>query len=85
MKIKTGCKSEQQYVEKYEIPKEFDEALQRFMNSHHDNSYYKSMINYLKNKECFDLDKIRESVFVIDNIRWIHDFGSICSWKRNIL
>ena len=60
MKIKTGCKSEQQYVEKYEIPKEFDEALQRFMNSHHDNSYYKSMLNYLKNKECFDLDKIRE-------------------------
>ena len=38
MKIKTGCKSEQQYVEKYEIAKEFDEALQRFMNSHHDNS-----------------------------------------------
>ena len=24
MKIKTGCKSEQQYVEKYEIPKEFE-------------------------------------------------------------
>ena len=41
MKIKTGCKSEQEYVEKYEIPKEFDEALQRFMNSHFDNSYYR--------------------------------------------
>lgn len=59
MKIKTGCKSEQEYVEKYEIPKEFDEALQRFMNSHLDNSYYRSMINYLKNKDqIIDLEKL---------------------------
>ena len=77
MKIKTGCKSEQQYVEKYEIPKEFDEALQRFMNSHHDNSYYKSMINYLKNKECFDLDKIRELGLDIQYLSSITSDGSM--------
>lgn len=77
MKIKTGCKSEQQYVEKYEIAKEFDEALQRFMNSHHDNSYYKSMINYLKNKECFDLDKIRELGLDIQYLSSITSDGSM--------
>jgi hypothetical protein len=77
MKIKTGCKSEQQYVEKYEIPKEFDEALQRFMNSHHDNSYYKSMSNYLKNKECFDLDKIRELGLDIQYLSSITSDGSM--------
>lgn len=77
MKIKTGCKSEQQYVEKYEIAKEFDEALQRFMNSHHDNSYYKSMINYLKNKERFDLDKIRELGLDIQYLSSITSDGSM--------
>ncbi len=64
-------------MEKYEIPKEFDEALQRFMNSHHDNSYYKSMINYLKNKECFDLDKIRELGLDIQYLSSITSDGSM--------
>lgn len=76
MKIKTGCKSEQEYVEKYEIPKEFDEALQRFMNSHHDNSYYKSMINYLKNRERIinlshiEVDRDFSKYNTIENIQW---------------
>lgn len=77
MKVKTGCKSEQEYVEKYEIPKEFDEALQRFMNSHHDNRYYRSMINYLKDKERFDLDKIRELGLDIQYLSSITSDGSI--------
>ena len=77
MKIKTGCKSEQEYVEKYEIPKEFDEALQCFMNSHHDNSYYKSMINYLKDKGRFDLDRIRELGLDIQYLSSITSDGSM--------
>lgn len=77
MKIKTGCKSEQEYVEKYEIPKEFDEALQRFMNSHYDKSYYKSMINYLKNKDQFDLDKIRGLGLDIQYLSSITSDGSM--------
>ena len=81
MKIKTGCKSEQQYVEKYEIPKEFDEALQRFMNSHHDNSYYKSMIatvykgNIIKNliMDCQSYTKYRPNETT---------GGIFVSWRR---
>ena len=47
------------------------------MNSHHDNSYYKSMINYLKNKECFDLDKIRELGLDIQYLSSITSDGSM--------
>lgn len=47
------------------------------MNSHHDNSYYQSMINYLKNKECFDLDKIRELGLDIQYLSSITSDGSM--------
>lgn len=59
MAARTGCKSSEEYILTHEIPKEKREALQELMQQKENNSSYKSMIEYLQDKERFDLDKVR--------------------------
>ncbi len=77
MKMKTGCKSEKEYVEKYELPRELDEALQRFIKCNHSNYSYESMINYIRDKERFDLDKIRALGLDVQYLTSIESNGSM--------
>ncbi len=77
MKKKTGCKSEQEYVEKYELPEELNRALKRFIKINRDNSYYKSMIDYIRDKERFDIDKIRRLGLDVQYLTSIESNGAM--------
>lgn len=59
MAARTGCKSSEEYILTHEIPEERRKALQELMQQKENNSSYKSMIEYLQDKERFDLDKVR--------------------------
>ncbi|MBQ6886253.1 MAG: hypothetical protein IJN54_01910 [Lachnospiraceae bacterium] len=59
MAARTGCKSVEQYVLTHEIPQEKQKALQELMQDGKSNSNYRSMIEFIHDKERFDIDKIR--------------------------
>ena len=56
---KTGCASKEEYLVTHEIPKEKRKALQELMQDGKSNSNYLNMVEYLHDKERFDIDKIR--------------------------
>ena len=56
---KTGCASKEEYLVTHEIPKEKRKALQELMQDAKSNSNYQSMVEYLHDKERFDIDKLR--------------------------
>ena len=59
MADRTGCASKEEYIVKHEIPKEKRKALQELMQDGKSNSNYQSMVEYLYDKERFDIEKIR--------------------------
>lgn len=59
MAARTGCKSVEEYISLHEIPAEKQKALTELMQQKENNSSYTSMIEYLQDKERFDLDKVR--------------------------
>lgn len=60
MADRTGCKSKEEYVLTHEIPEEKRKAVQELMQDDKANSGYRSMIEYLQDKERFDIEKIRK-------------------------
>lgn len=59
MTDRTGCSSIEEYVLVHEIPKEKRKELQEIMQDGKSNSNYLNMVEYLHDKERFDIDKIR--------------------------
>lgn len=59
MADKTGCASKEEYLVTHEIPKEKRKALQELLQDVKSNSNYLNMVEYLHDKEKFDIDKIR--------------------------
>lgn len=59
MADRTGCKSSEEYLVLHEIPKEKRKALQELKSDSNSNSNYRNMVEYLHDKERFDIDKIR--------------------------
>ena len=77
MAARTGCKSSEEYIITHEIPKEKRKALQELMQQKENNSSYKSMIEYLQDKERFDLDKVRSFGVDIQYLISIDCTGSV--------
>lgn len=60
MTAKTGCKSPEEYILTHEIPEEKKKVLQELMRTNeHRNRSYHEMVEYLSDKEQFDMDIIR--------------------------
>lgn len=60
MVAKTGCKSPKEYIMVHEIPEEKKKILHEFMRTNeHRNKSYHDMVEYLSDKEQFDIDIIR--------------------------
>ena len=59
MADRTGCKSKEEYILTHEIPKEKRKALQELVQDGKSNSNYRNMVEYLYDKERFDIEKIR--------------------------
>ena len=57
---KTGCKSPEEYILTHEIPEEKKKILQELTRTNeHRNRSYHDKVEYLRNKERFDMDIIR--------------------------
>lgn len=55
-----GCKSIEEYITTYELPKEMNEALKEFIQMSESNTDYTEMVDYTFHKtEKFDIEKIR--------------------------
>lgn len=55
-----GCKSIEEYITTYELPKEMNEALKEFLQKPKRNSSYIKMVDYTFHKtDEFDIEKIR--------------------------
>ena len=55
-----GCKSIEEYITTYELPKEMNEALKEFLQKPERNTSYIKMVDYTFNKtDKFDIEKIR--------------------------
>lgn len=59
MAAKTGCKSSEEYVMTHEIPEEKKKAFRELVQERQKNSSYRNMVEYLQDKERFDIDIIR--------------------------
>lgn len=60
MADRTGCSSKEEYLILHEIPEEKRKALQELVQKNETSKkYYMDMIDYLNNKEKFDIDKVR--------------------------
>lgn len=60
MADKTGCSSLEEYILKHEIPEEKKRILQQLMQTNeHRNKSYHDKVEYLRDKEQFDMDIIR--------------------------
>lgn len=59
MADRTGCASKEEYIITHEIPAEKRKALQELMQDGKSNSNYRNMVEYLHDKERFDIDKLR--------------------------
>lgn len=59
MADRTGCGSKQEYIVKFELPKEKRNALKELVHTENDHLNYDRMVEYLQDKESFDIDKIR--------------------------
>lgn len=58
MANRTGCKSSEEYLVTHEIPAEKRKALQELMQDSKSNSNYRNMVEYLQDKERFDIEKL---------------------------
>lgn len=59
MAARTGCSSIEEYVLVHEIPQEKRKELQEIMQDGKSNSNYLNMVEYLHDKERFDIGKLR--------------------------
>lgn len=59
MADRTGCSSIEEYILVHEIPKEKRKELQELTQDSKSNSNYRNMVEYLHDKERFDIDKLR--------------------------
>lgn len=59
MAKRTGCSSIEEYVLVHEIPQEKRKELQELMQDGKSNSNYRNMVEYLHDKERFDIERIR--------------------------
>lgn len=59
MAAKTGCRSSEEYVVTHEIPEEKKKAFRELIQDWQENSSYSNMVEYLQDKERFDIDIIR--------------------------
>lgn len=68
-----GCKSIEEYITTYELPKEMNEALKDFLQKSESNTDYTEMVDYTFHKtDKFDIEKIRSfglDVQVITSIK----------------
>lgn len=78
MAARTGCKSSEEYIITHEIPKEKQKALQELMQ---ENAYsrksYQDMIDYLHDKERFDIEKLRSFGLDIQYLTKIKNDGRL--------
>mgnify|MGYP000143577462 CR=1 FL=1 len=69
-----GCKSIEEYITTYELPKEMNEALKEFLQKSESNTDYTEMVDYTFYKTGkFDIEKIRSfglDVQVITSIKY---------------
>lgn len=54
-----GCSSVEEYIIEHEIPEERRKALTELIQDKQSNSGYLGMVNYLQDKERFNIEKIR--------------------------
>ena len=59
MAARTGCSSVEEYILVHEIPQEKRKELQELMQDGKSNSNYLNMVEYLHDKERFDIGKLR--------------------------
>lgn len=60
MAARTGCRSSEEYIVTHEIPEEKKKVLQELIQSNEQkNSTYHDMVEYLQDKERFDMDIIK--------------------------
>ena len=60
MAARTGCKSAEDYILKHELPKEKRKEIESLIRQNATSKkYYQEMIDYLNDKESFDIEKVR--------------------------
>ena len=78
MAARTGCKSEEEYILTHEIPEEKRKAIQELLQLDEPNKkYYQKMIDFLNNKEEFDIEKIRSFGLDVQYLTSIKSDGRI--------
>ena len=77
MAARTGCKSIEDYILVHEIPQEKRKVLSELMQDGKSNSNYRSMIEFIHDKERFDIDKIRNFGLDVQYLTSIDCAGNI--------
>lgn len=78
MADETGCSSPEEYILKHEIPEEKKRILQQLMQTNeHRNKSYHDMVEYLSDKEQFDMDIIRYYGLDVQFLTSIEDNGDM--------
>ena len=75
---RTGCKSAEEYIILHELPKEKQKSLQELMHKNETSKkYYQEMIDYLNDKERFDVEKVRSFGFDLQYLTSIESDGRL--------
>ena len=78
MAAKTGCKSSEEYILTYEIPEEKKKILQELTRTNeHRNRSYHDKVEYLYDKEQFDMDIIRSYGLDVQFLTSIEENGDM--------
>lgn len=78
MAARTGCKSAEEYIIIHEIPEEKRKCLQELMHKNETSKkYYQEMIDYLNDKERFDVEKVRSFGFDLQYLTSIESDGRL--------
>lgn len=78
MADKTGCSSPEEYIMVYEIPEEKNRILQQLIQTNeHRNRSYHDKVEYLRDKEQFDMDIIRYHGLDVQFLTGIEDNGDM--------
>lgn len=77
MADRTGCASKEEYILTHEITKEKLDALKELIHTENDHLNYDRMVEYLQDKESFDIDKIRSFRLDVQYLVSINCIGSV--------
>ena len=79
MAVRTGCKTIEEYILIHELPKEKRKEVETLIRQNETSrKHYQEMIDYLNDKESFDVEKVRSFGFDLQYLTSIKNDGTIC-------